>query len=55
MNPENKKPAYYTANAYKKVHLNLMRAKKREKEIKSRAFKVKETFYNLWRIINQLH
>jgi hypothetical protein len=50
-----RKTPQYTANAYKKIHTKYTRQRKREQEIKARALKVKEAFYNLWRILNQIH
>lgn len=49
-----KKEPTYSFRAYRTLHTKWSRQRKREQEIKSRAFKVKEAFYNLWRILNQI-
>jgi hypothetical protein len=53
-NMKEKKEPTYSFRAYRTLHTKWSRQRKREQEIKSRAFKVKEAFYNLWRILNQI-
>ena len=50
----NKEKLQYTAKSYNRIHTAYSRQREREKEIKKRAFGIKEALQKLFRILTQI-